>query len=149
MTAVTETCSHCGAVILNKGTELHDGICARCVRSKRRRPRYLLRILIIALFVLILAPLITGALQIGEREGPVIYPEALHTPLYIIGHDLAGLPGKPRTKVAGNLYRRPWFWGLPLRARSQEERADILRRADERNSPMLDLLNEENAKIEE
>ena len=60
-------------------------------------------------------PVIAGALRIGNRTGPRIYPVGLHTDLYITGWGMAGHEGKPREHLGWRSERRPWFYGMPDR----------------------------------
>jgi hypothetical protein len=63
----------------------------------------------------LIAPLLAGAYEIGDRWGPPrIYPVSYHEALYLLGWDLTEhQEKKPRV---GYWYRselRPWFYGLP------------------------------------
>ena len=116
---------------------------------KNRRVRCAVRIGLVAGILLFLAPLIAGYFQIGDRDGPFFYPEALHSPLYIIGHE-AATDIKPRMSLTWVLYDRPLFWGQPRRPKSEAERESYMRRLAERegpNSPFIKWLQEEQQKI--
>ncbi len=57
-------------------------------------------------------PFIAGALEIGNRWGPRIYPLTYHEALYMIGWDAAGREGKPRVAAGLPEESRPWFYGM-------------------------------------
>jgi hypothetical protein len=56
-----------------------------------------------------LLPALAGALAWGDRRGPRLYPQGLHTTLYVIGWEAAGREGKPRESAGAGA--RPWFYG--------------------------------------
>ena len=102
----------------------------------------------ILFFVLLLAPYIAGLKQIGNRSGPFFYPEGFHTVIFIAGHEAAtGI--KPRSGITDLLYRRPYFWGLPMRPRGESERDEILKRMKERNpgSRLYEVILEHNQQL--
>jgi len=65
----------------------------------------------VGLLVYAVAPVIAGALAVGDRRGPRVYAEGFHEVLYIIGWESAGREGKPRVRGRG-APPRPWFYGL-------------------------------------
>jgi hypothetical protein len=89
------------------------------------------------------APIIAGAKRFGEREGPALYPEELHTALYIIGHETA-FHEKPRQSLDTWMYHRPWFYGQPRRLKSISAREAYIAKARMNQSPRLDWLIEMN-----
>jgi hypothetical protein len=54
-------------------------------------------------------PVLAGAASVGDLRGPKIYPQSLHTSLYVIGWELAGREGKPRVAIKSP--PRPWMYG--------------------------------------
>jgi hypothetical protein len=121
----------------------------RAQKNKNPKVQRAIRIGLFVGFLLFLAPLLAGYFQIESRDGPFFYPEALHTPLYIIGYEAAtGI--KPRKSFAYRLYDRPLFWGLPSRPKPEDERKAHIQRIAERqgeDSPMVRALLEEQEKI--
>lgn len=91
----------------------------------------------------IATPIIVGATQTGDREGPVLYPEGLHTSLYIIGHEVS-FNEKPRQHLDSWMYKRPWFYGMPRRLKSNAEREAYIEMAKRNESPRVDWLIEMN-----
>lgn len=81
--------------------------------SKSRSSRRLL-IVVVTLATSLLycsLPILAGIFSIGDRHGPVIYPQTAHEVLYIVGWELAGHSGKPRVLGRG-APPRPLFYGL-------------------------------------
>ena len=118
-------------------------------KMKNRRVRYAVWIGLVAGIPLFIAPLVAGYFQIGDRDGPFFYPEALHSQLYIIGHE-AATDTKPRMSLTWVLYDRPLFWGLLRRPKSEAERKSYIRRIAERegpDSPFIKWLLEEQQRI--
>jgi hypothetical protein len=116
---------------------------------KSRNARIAIRISLGIGIILLFAPLLAGYFQIGDRDGPVFYPESLHTPLYILAHEAAN-EGKPRMSLAWSLYDRPSFWGLPRRPKSEAVRDAYIERSIERHgldSYGVRLLLEEQQRI--
>jgi hypothetical protein len=71
------------------------------------------------------APYFAGALKIGERRGPIIYPQQLHAALYITGcEEFHGY--KPRDRLGTLFYRRAYFYGFAERPRPREKRLQQL-----------------------
>lgn len=91
------------------------------------------------------APIIAGATRTGDREGPVIYPEGFHASLYIIGHEVA-FQEKPRQRMDCWMYRRPLFYGMPRRLKSEVERQAYIDMARRNQSPRIDDLVQMNDK---
>lgn len=90
-------------------------------------------------------PIVAGATRTGDRTGPVLYPAELHTPLYIIGHEFA-FQEKPRQLSDSWMYRRPLFYGLSRRLKSEGERQAYIEMARVNQSPRINELIEMNKK---
>ena len=93
----------------------------------------------------IAGPIVAGATRTGDREGPVVYPDELHTVLYIVGHE-AAFQEKPRQRLDSWMYRRPLFYGLSRRLRSVAERQDCIALARKNKSPLVDRMIQMNDK---
>jgi hypothetical protein len=95
-----------------------------------------------------LGPCVAGSRAIGDRSGPVIYPEALHESIYIIAHE-GSYNEKPRVPLDTWMYDRPLFYGLPRRLKSAEERKAYIDKARQNQSPMLERMIEMNQAVHE
>ncbi|MEX0652504.1 MAG: hypothetical protein WD534_16295 [Phycisphaeraceae bacterium] len=71
-------------------------------------------------------PVVSGALEIGDRLGPRIYPVGLHSFLYLIGWELTDHQAvKPRIPFGSPGNRsRPWFYGLEAPSFSPPQTSD-------------------------
>jgi hypothetical protein len=86
------------------------------------------------------APYFAGALKIGERRGPVIYPRQFHVVLYITGfEEFHGY--KPRDRPGTLFYKRALFYGFPERPQPREKRIQQLEKIRKSRLP-VDFLNE-------
>jgi hypothetical protein len=93
--------------------------------------------------IYVAGPIIAGATRIGDREGPVLYPEEFHTSLYIIAHESA-FQEKPRQRRDYWMYRRPLFYGMSRRLKPAAERQAYIEMARRNQSPRIDDLIEMN-----
>jgi hypothetical protein len=94
----------------------------------------------------IFGPIIAGLRGVGEREGPIIYPEEFHTGFYILGYE-GMFHEKPRANPDSWMYKRPLFYGLPRRLKSSDERENYIKHAKENRSPRVDKLIEMNQRV--
>ena len=103
---------------------------------------------IIAVGLYAIAPIFAGIWKIGDKQGPVIYLEAYHAPLYIIAHEIR-YNIKPRESMVWSLYNRPYFYGFSRRPKVQVKREEIIKRWIKRypDSMMTKLMIGENNKI--
>ncbi|MDF3058936.1 MAG: hypothetical protein K0R17_3151 [Rariglobus sp.] len=94
----------------------------------------------VVVFCYLSAPYFAGALKIGERRGPIIYPRQLHAALYITGcEEFHGY--KPRDRPGTLFYRRAYFYGFAERPHPREKRLQQLEKI--RKSPLpVDFLNQ-------
>jgi hypothetical protein len=92
-------------------------------------------------------PFVAGALRIGDRAGPALYPKSLHSGIYIVAHEVSHNE-KPREPLDGWLYRRPLFYGLSRRLKSQNDRQEYIEMARRNESPRLPQLIEMNEKVD-
>ncbi|MGC4032527.1 MAG: hypothetical protein QM754_12505 [Tepidisphaeraceae bacterium] len=80
-----------------------------------RKPKFnrLIVIAIVAvLFALYLSgPVIASICEVGDRRGPVIYPQWLHEPIYMIVWDCT-LHDSVKPRVGRSMPPRRWFYGL-------------------------------------
>lgn len=115
-------------------------LCAHLQPYKfRMKPKWWVVILVIG-FCYLSAPYFAGALKIGERRGPIIYPRQFHAALYINGcEEFHGY--KPRERPGTLFYRRAYFYGFSERPHSREKRLQQLEKI--RNSRLpVDFLNQ-------
>jgi hypothetical protein len=89
------------------------------------KKRRFIIILAVLLCCYITGPYLAGSFRIGDRLGPIIYQERFHETLYILGHE-ASHNEKPRPPLDTWMYRRPIFYGLSRRLRSEQERQDYI-----------------------
>jgi|UniRef100_UPI0037850B5D hypothetical protein len=89
------------------------------------------------------APYLAGIYQIGEREGPVIYPEGYHSFVFQMGHE-SFHHEKSRQSLDVWMYKRPFFYGLPRRLKSEQERLEFIEMVRRNKSPILPRLLEMN-----
>lgn len=93
---------------------------------------------VLAVFYLSL-PWGAGFLAWGDRSGPVIYPDSFHSALYSWGFE-SGRNEKPRIGMDDWMYNRPFFYGLPRRLKSPEERDAYIGMARRNGSPLTQRL---------
>jgi hypothetical protein len=87
----------------------------------KRAPRRLRVVVLSLAMIYFLLPFGAGAVEHGERTGPVIYPVSYHEIAFRIGYSLAG-HGKPRLSLYHSLLcERPLFYGCRPRLISEEE----------------------------
>ncbi len=91
-------------------------------------------------------PFVAGALRIGDRLGPAIYPESFHRATYTIGHESL-YNEKPREPFDTWMYRRPLFYELPRRLKSPKEREAYIEMARRNESPRLQELIKMNQQV--
>jgi hypothetical protein len=62
----------------------------------------------------LVAPVVAGVFEIGDRWGPAIYPVTLHEVLYKVGWGMATHKedGKPRIWAGARPEWRPLFYGM-------------------------------------
>jgi hypothetical protein len=105
------------------------------------------RRIIIALVALAMCyvsgPFLAGALSVGDRLGPAIYPESLHEGIYIMAYE-SFRNVKPREPIDNWMYRRPLFYGMTRRLKSQEDRKAYIEMARRNESPRLSRMIEMN-----
>jgi hypothetical protein len=92
-------------------------------------------------------PFIAGTLGIGQRDGPIVYPEALHESIYIIAHEGARKE-KPRLALDSWMYNCPLFYGLPRRLKPAHERLAYIEMARRNESPFLERMEKMNTTVE-
>ena len=107
-----------------------------------------LRIIVVLAALLIVyaaGPFLAGAFCVGDRLGPVFYPESAHAVIYIIAceaiHD-----EKPRQPIDSWMYQRPLFYGMSRRLKSQQAREAYIQMARRNESPRLPSLMRMNDK---
>jgi hypothetical protein len=88
-------------------------------------------------------PFVAGSFRIGDRLGPVIYPESLHQVLYIIAHE-GSYNEKPRLPLGGWMYDRPIFYGFSRRLKPAQEREAYIERKRQNDPQMVPKLIEMN-----
>lgn len=94
----------------------------------KRAPRRLRVVVHSLAMIYFLLPFGAGAVEHGERTGPLIYPVAYHEICFRIGSSLAG-HGKPRLSLYSSLLcERPLFYGCRPRLIS-EEKFEVLSRS--------------------
>jgi hypothetical protein len=64
------------------------------------------------LAIYLVLPFFAGALGSANPHGPKIYPQAIHLPIFQVGHII--FQGKAASKYT-QLYERPWFYGMKRR----------------------------------
>jgi hypothetical protein len=69
--------------------------------------RKFIPILAILFCCYISGPCVAGSYRIGDRRGPVVYPESFHELLYIMAHEGSYKGEKPRLSPESWLYSRP------------------------------------------
>ena len=74
-------------------------------------------VLVLAVLLYLAGPLLAGMFAIGDRDGPIIYPEEYHTVMYIAAYE-AVRNEKPRITSEVRGFERPLFYGFPQRRRS-------------------------------
>jgi hypothetical protein len=84
-------------------------------------------------------PYLAGTFRVGDRLGPVVYPEGLHEVLYIVAHEDSHNE-KPRLPSDSWMYNRPVFYGFPRRLKPEHERKTYLDKARQNQSPQLEKL---------
>jgi len=90
-------------------------------------------------------PFMAGAFSVGDRLGPVFYPEPFHQDIYNMVHETLRNE-KPRIPIDGWMYRRPLFYGLPRRLKSLADRNAFIEIARQNQSPALSGMIEMNEK---
>jgi len=62
-------------------------------------------------------PVVASAWEIGDRRGPRIYPERMHSIIFCLAWELSPHDAKkPRVPYTATDASRPWFYGLPSEA---------------------------------
>ena len=88
-------------------------------------------------------PWIAGFMAWGERAGPVIYPESVHSVLYGIAYEWHHAE-KPREAPDDWMYLRPYFYGLDRILKPADERDAYIEMARRNGSPLTQRLIEMN-----
>jgi hypothetical protein len=112
----------------------------------KKRRIILLMVALVACYFL--GPVLAGAFRVGERSGPVIYPDSFHTVLYIIAYESLHNE-KPRGPPDSWMYRRPLFYGLSRRLRPEKDREAYIEMARRNESRFLARLIEMNEQVQE
>ena len=81
-------------------------------KKKKKDANIMIGSTVVGLIMLwLILPVIAGLFNIGEPDGPKIYPANMHSALYGLGHRAAGR-GEPHSSMTGWFYTRPWFYGM-------------------------------------
>ena len=97
-------------------------------------------ILLVLMCCYVAGPCVGGSYRNGDRRGPVIYPASFHETLYIIAHESSYQGEKPRIPLDSWMYRRPIFYGMSRRLKSESERLAIIERARKNSSSVADRM---------
>lgn len=112
------------------------------------KKRRLIVLLIPLLICYLFGPFVAGALRIGDRLGPVFYPESAHSVIYVLAHEtFHHEEPKPREPTDSWMYRRPHFYGLSRRLKSATDREAYIELARRNGSPRLGRLIEMNKAV--
>lgn len=98
------------------------------------------KIFAIVLVIMVLAygsgPFLAALFKVGNRAGPACYPKSFHENMYTLSHEIFHSE-KPRVPFDTWMYKRPLFYGMPRRLKTQEEREAAIDMARRNQSPLL------------
>lgn len=80
--------------------------------AQRGQDRFVIAVLV-GFFVLayLVFPVLAGACELGNQDGPRIYPPAYHRTLYMMGWVAFGKRNKVHPGLPTGQEGRPWFYG--------------------------------------
>jgi hypothetical protein len=82
-------------------------------------------------------PVLAATFRIGEHLGPVVYPESLHSTLYIAAYETKHNE-KPGIRFDSWIYHRPLLYGLSRRLKSEQQRQTYIEMARRNDSQRLE-----------
>ena len=98
-------------------------------------------------FLYYCGPISAGFFEIGDSAGPRLYPEDLHTRMYVFAYE-ARTGQKPERSARNVLYDRPLFYGQDRPPKSMRQRYAIQANAEVRKLPIKEQLREWNLEID-
>ena len=116
--------------------------------TRAMKKRRIIIIPVALIFFYLAGPFLAGAFRVGYRMGPAIYPESFHATLYIMAHESIHNE-KPRQPLDDWMYRRPVFYGLSRRLKSEKERKPYIEMARRNQSPRVQKMMEQNKNIQD